>query len=87
MSRNELQIECTGLALEPLEPVVAEAGFIMLPPLVDLVWATCEHAGDQRGEGVSQRGDGVGRTESCPEASRVGAQGALTVQPVVRGEA
>jgi len=62
--RNKLEIQCTGLALEPLEPVLAESGFIMFHTVVDVLLATCEHAVDQTGERVGHGGDGVGRAKA-----------------------
>ena len=78
--RNEWQIQCPGLSLEPWEPWLAEAGFVMLQAFVHVWCAKCAHPVDQSGECVGHGGDGVGCAQPGPEASRVGAQGACTVQ-------
>ena len=56
MSRNKLQIQFTGLALEPLEALLAESGFIMFHPLVDVLLAKFA----RRGESVGHGGAGFG---------------------------
>ena len=50
---NELQIQFTGLSLEPVEPLLSEASFIMLHPFVHVLLAKFEHAVDQTGECVA----------------------------------
>ena len=85
--RNELQIQFTGLTLEPLAPWLAESGVIMLPPGVHVWLAKVAQAVDQTGECVGHGGDGCGRTESCPEASIGGPQRTLAMQQMLRSQA
>jgi hypothetical protein len=59
----------------------------MFHAFVHILLAICEPPVDQTGELLGHRGDGFGRAESCPEASIVGAQGALTVQQRLRRQA
>ena len=82
-----MQIQFTGLALEPLEPVLAEAGCIMLHSLVDVLVAKCEHAVDQTGKFVGHRGDGLGCAEAGSQASIIGPQSAVAVQQMLRRSA
>ena len=82
-----MQIQFTGLALEPLESLLAESSVIMLHPLVDVLRAKFEHAVDQTGKFVGHRGDGFGRAKAGSEAPIVGAQGTLTVPQILRGQA
>jgi len=84
---NELEIEFTGLSLEPVEPLLSESGVIMLPPFVHVLLAKFAPAVDQTRKFVGHGGDGFWRAESCPEASIVGAQGAWTVQQMLRSQA
>ena len=64
MIGNELEIQFSGLALEPLEPLLAESGFIMLHAFVDVLLAKFEHAVDQTGEFVGHGRDGFGRAQA-----------------------
>jgi hypothetical protein len=61
---NKVESQCSGLALEPLEPLLAESGFIMLHALVDVLVATFAQAVDQTGECVGHGRDGFGRAEA-----------------------
>jgi len=83
---TEVKIECMRLSLQPREPLVAESGFIMFHAFVHRWLAICEHPGDQTRACVGHGGDGCGRAESSPEASRVGAQGASAVPQALRAE-
>jgi hypothetical protein len=85
--RNEWPIQCTGLALEPLEPVLAEAGCRLLPTLGDVLWAKFEPAGDPTGTCVGHRGDGCGGAETGAQASSLGPQSAFAVQQMLRSQA
>jgi hypothetical protein len=85
--RHELQIQFTGLALEPLEPLLAESSGIRLHALVDVLVAKFEPAVDQTGKFVGHGGDGFGRAQAGSKAPIVGAQGPLTVPQIVRGQA
>ena len=87
MIRDELEVHVSGLALEPLEPWRAESGFLMFQACVDVWLATCQQAVEQTGECVRHGGDGFGRAQPGTEASIGGAQGAFTVQEILRGEA
>jgi hypothetical protein len=62
--RNELAIQCSGLALEPLEPLLAEARGIMRQALVDVWLAKCAPAVAQTGELVGHGREGLGRAEA-----------------------
>ena len=80
-------MEFTGLSWQPLKPLRAEPGVIMFHTFVHILLAIFEHAVDQTGEFMGHGGAGFGRAESCPEASIVGAQGALTVPQMLRRQA
>ena len=71
MIRDELEVQFSGLALEPLEPLLAESGFIMFQAFVDVLLAKFEHAVDQTGEFVRHGGDGFGRAKAGSQASIV----------------
>lgn len=87
MIRNELEIQVSGLALEPLEPLLAESGFIMFHASVDVLLAKFEQAIDQTGEFVRHGGDGFGRAKAGSQASLVRPQSAFAVQPVLSRQA
>ena len=82
-----MQIQFTGLTLEPLEPLLAASGFIMLHPFVHVLLAKFEHAVDQTCKFVGHGGDSFWRAESCPEASIVGPQSTFAVQQILCGQA
>ena len=73
--------------MQPLTSLLAESGFILFHACVHIWLAIFEHPVDQTGALVGHGGDGFGGAESCPEASIVGAQGALTVQQMLRSQA
>jgi hypothetical protein len=85
--RNELEIQFSGLALEPLEPLLAESGFIMFHACGDVVLATCEQAVDQTGECVRHGGEGFGRAKAGSQAAIVSPQRALAVPQVLSSQA
>ena len=87
MIRNELEIQFSGLALEPLEPLLAESGFIMFHACVDVVLATCEPAVDQTGACMRHGGDGVGRAQAGAQAAIVSPQRAWAVPQVLSRQA
>ena len=87
MIRNELEIQFSGLALEPLEPLLAESGFIMFHAFVDVLLAKFEHAVDQTGEFVRHGGDGFGRAKAGSQAAIVSPQRAFAVQQVLSSQA
>jgi hypothetical protein len=63
-----VQIQFTGLALELLEPLLAESSFIMLHPLVDVLLPKFELAVDQTDKFVGHGGEGFGRAKAGSEA-------------------
>jgi hypothetical protein len=78
-----LEIQFSGLALEPLEPWRAESGFIMFQACVDVWLATCKQAVEQTGECVRHGGDGFGRAKAGSQASIGSPQRAFAVPPVL----
>ncbi len=82
-----MQIQFTGLALEPREPWLAESGFIRLPPLVDVWLAQCKPAVHQTGEFVGQGGEGFGGTKAGSQAAIVGPQSTVAVQQMLSRQA
>ena len=85
--RNELSIECTGLAWQPLQPLLAESGFIMFHAFVHILRAKFEHAVNQRGELVGHGGDGFGGAQAGSQASIVSPQSTVAVQQILSRQA
>ena len=85
--RNELEIQFSGLALEPLEPLLAASGFLMFHAFVDVLLAKFAHAVDQTGEFVGPGGDGFGGAKAGSQASIVSPQSAFAVPQVLSRQA
>jgi hypothetical protein len=85
--RHTLQIQFTGLALEPLEPLLAASGCIMLHPLVDVWLAKFTPAVNQTGEFVGHGGDGFGGAKAGSQASIGGPQSTFTVPQMLSRQA
>jgi len=85
--RHEVEIHCSGLALEPLEPWLTESGVIMCQAFVDVWVATGEPAVDQMGACVRHGGDGCGRAKAGAQAAIVSPPRALAVPQVLRPQA
>jgi hypothetical protein len=84
---NDWRVELQSLPWEPLEPVPAEWGFVMLCAFAHILAAKFEQGVDQTGECVGHRGDGFGLAKARAEASLVDGQGIVTAQPMLGGGA
>jgi hypothetical protein len=82
-----VEIHFSGLAWEPLEPLLAESGVIMFPACVDVWLATCTQAVDQTGACVRHGGEGLGRAKAGSQAALVSPPRACAVPLVLRSQA
>src|SRR5262245_8625656 len=83
---NQSHAELSRLAAKVLEFGFSIFGFVMFHPLVDILGPVFEHSVNEHCEFSGHGGDGFGHADLSDEATKICAQGAMTVSQRARGQ-